>query len=246
MRGCEAHQLVAAQALGALAAADPGIDDAPVADGHILGLGADRQNLADDLVAHGEGQLDAAVGDVDALAAAEVEEALPDVEVAVAHAAGRDPHQHLGPLRDRVRIVPPLERPAPRDDLVASHPRPPLPMRPAAQGSPCVAGGLGPLPRARPRGYIRRRCRSIAGPGARRMRHAPLRPGGSAPSPRAGHAGRAPLAGDAGSPGGRHARGRGGEPRRHAPRRHPRPRRPQFSTIPWFWSSRTTTRARWG
>ena len=60
-------------------------DRRSVADGHILASGP-TQKLTDDLVAHGEGQLDAAVGDVDALAAAEVEEALPDVEVAVADA----------------------------------------------------------------------------------------------------------------------------------------------------------------
>ena len=124
----EAEQLLAAPAGVADAAADPGIDDDPLADLDALAarVGAERQDLARHLVAHGEGELHAAVGHADALALAQVVVAVPDVDVGVADPAGADAHHDLAAPRLRVRVVPPLQRPAPVGDLVAVHgPSPP-------------------------------------------------------------------------------------------------------------------------
>ena len=54
------------------AAADPRIGQAPVADRNIAGVRAERHHLADRLVAHGERQGHAAVGELELLAAAEI------------------------------------------------------------------------------------------------------------------------------------------------------------------------------
>ena len=84
---------------------------------------------------------------------------------------GRDPHQHLGPLRGRVRIIPPLERPA-HATIGSFSSSTSLADAALNANHPCV-GGVGPLPRARPRGYIRRRCRPSPdrAPGECAMRH---------------------------------------------------------------------------
>src|SRR5437763_570837 len=64
--------LVAALAHLAGAAAHPRIDEAHVADLHALRVGPERDHLADILVAHGERQLDAAVGQHHLLAATDL------------------------------------------------------------------------------------------------------------------------------------------------------------------------------
>ncbi len=59
--GGEAHVVFLGAAGGAGAAADPGEDDAEIAGFDAGGVGAELEDAADDLVAHGEGEDDAAV-----------------------------------------------------------------------------------------------------------------------------------------------------------------------------------------
>ena len=95
-----AHMLVAPRAQPALAAADPGIGRVLLALGGALGVGSGGFDGPGDLVPEREGQLPAAAH-VELLAAAEVEVAVLQVEVGMAHAAMRDAQQHLGALRCR-------------------------------------------------------------------------------------------------------------------------------------------------
>jgi hypothetical protein len=60
-----------------------------------------RAHLADVLVPHGERQLDAAVGQHQLLAAADLVIAVPDVQVGMAHAGREHLQQHLRALRLR-------------------------------------------------------------------------------------------------------------------------------------------------
>ena len=107
-------------AVPALAAADPGIDHGLVADLGALGVGADGHHLAHDLVAHGARRIHGLCGRV-LVAAAHVEEAFPQMDVAVADAGGGDAHQHLGALRGGIGFLDLLQRLAEFDDLVAFH-----------------------------------------------------------------------------------------------------------------------------
>ncbi len=75
----QAHQIVAAIAGGARATADPWVGDPPVAHRGTVGVGAHRRDAANDLMPHGQGQLDAAFVQRRLVAAAEVEIAVPDV-----------------------------------------------------------------------------------------------------------------------------------------------------------------------
>ena len=59
-------------------------------------VGAEFDDTADDLVAHGEGEGHAAVDQRHFLAAADVIIALPDVQIGMADAAVGDLDQHLG------------------------------------------------------------------------------------------------------------------------------------------------------
>src|SRR6185436_15591152 len=105
----------------ALAAADPRVDQAFLADLHAFHARADLFDDAKGLVAEGERRDAAALLDVEALAAAEVEEAFPDVHVRMTDAAPRDAHQHFaagGPRRFQHDF---LQRLAVLDDLIADH-----------------------------------------------------------------------------------------------------------------------------
>ena len=93
----------------------------PVADPDALRLRLDRHHLADALVPHGERQLDAALRDGEPLAAAEVEIAVRNVQVAVTDAGGQHLHQHLGAGRRGGRLLGELQRRAALADLEASH-----------------------------------------------------------------------------------------------------------------------------
>ncbi len=81
--------LLARQAAMAGAAADPRIGKHAAAEGadRLAGLRPHGRDAPEDLVAEGDRQPDAALGEAQALAAAEVVMALPQVEVGVADAA---------------------------------------------------------------------------------------------------------------------------------------------------------------
>src|SRR5205085_10594756 len=85
----------------AFAAADPRIDQALVADLYPFCARPERFDDAERLMAEGERRHAAALFDVEALAAAEIEVAIPDVHVGMAHARARDAHEHFAALRPR-------------------------------------------------------------------------------------------------------------------------------------------------
>ena len=85
------------------------------------GLGAQLDDAADDLVAHGQRQDDAAIVQRHLLAAADVVIALPDVQVGVADAAMGDLEQDLGALRFRRRQFDFLKRLSVFDDGPCAH-----------------------------------------------------------------------------------------------------------------------------
>ena len=91
----QAQVFVATLAYAALAAAMPGEDHVALADGDPLHGVAHGDDLAGDLVAHGQRQLQATVGHGQLLAMAQVVGAMPDVQVGMAHTRGLDAHQHL-------------------------------------------------------------------------------------------------------------------------------------------------------
>jgi len=99
--GDRAHVVVLGQALVALAAAEPGEDDAAVTGFHALGVWTEFDDPADDFVAHGERQDHAAVGQRHLLAAADVVVTLPDMQVGMADAAVGDFQQY-----PRCRLAP--------------------------------------------------------------------------------------------------------------------------------------------
>src|SRR5688572_27089582 len=79
-----AEVFIASPADDALAATHPGIDQPHIADADALCVGADCDDFADILMAHGERQLDAAIEQFQLLAAADVVIAVPDVQVGMA------------------------------------------------------------------------------------------------------------------------------------------------------------------
>jgi hypothetical protein len=85
----------------AFSAANPRMDQALLSHLHALRFRSERLDDAERLVAERERRHAAALLYVEALAAAEVEVAFPDMQVRVAHARARDAHQHLAPLRFR-------------------------------------------------------------------------------------------------------------------------------------------------
>src|SRR6185295_5685819 len=118
---CQTEQLVAPLADRARAAADPRVDGVALADLDTLRIRPQRHHLAGNLVAHGEGQLHAALLDGDLVSPAEIEVAVPDVHVAVTDTGGFDAHEHL--LADGLwrRVVTGLQRLPPLDDLHGAH-----------------------------------------------------------------------------------------------------------------------------
>ncbi len=116
-----AEILLAALADRAVAAADPGMRQPAVADLDALRVGPDRHHLADVLVAERHRQLHAAVFEAHALAAAEIEIAVGQMQVAVADAGGQHLQQHLGAGGLGRRIFVALKRLAAGADLEAAH-----------------------------------------------------------------------------------------------------------------------------
>ena len=92
-----------------------------VADLRARGLGPDRHHFPDDLVAERVRQLEPKLFQLELVAAAEIEIALLQVQVAVAHPTGLHPHQDLGALRLGGGTLARLERLAPFHDLHAVH-----------------------------------------------------------------------------------------------------------------------------
>ncbi len=97
-----AKMLVAAGACAARTAADPREHDPAIADRNTARIWAERDHLADDLVAEDAGRGDAA-REFDATTVAEIEKAVREVDVAVADAACLGPQQHLPAGRGRRR-----------------------------------------------------------------------------------------------------------------------------------------------
>src|SRR5262249_50024212 len=90
-------------------------------DLHALRLGAELLDDAEGLVAGRERRNAAALPDVEALAATQVEITVPDVHVGMAHAAARDAHQHFLAFGLRCFGEDALQRLAVLGDLVADH-----------------------------------------------------------------------------------------------------------------------------
>ena len=115
-----AHMLVAPRAQPALAAADPGIGRVLLALDGALGVGSGGFHGPGNLVPERERQLPAAAH-VELLAAAEVEIAVLQMEVGMAHPAMRDAQQHLGALRCRRGGLGSLQRLGVLDQRLAMH-----------------------------------------------------------------------------------------------------------------------------
>ena len=98
---------LAAEACGALAAADPGVKRSALADLHTLCVGPEGDHFPRDLVAKRMGQRQ---GKGQLLLASKANEALMDMNVGVADTAAFHPHQHLGARRRRRRALDPLQR----------------------------------------------------------------------------------------------------------------------------------------
>ena len=116
-----AKLLVAALADRAFAAAEPWMNEPAVARLDALGVWADGDDFADVFVSHGQRQLDAAVGELEQLAAAEIVVALPDMQIAVADAGGDDLEQDLGPRGLRRRPLHQPQRCPAFTDIIAFH-----------------------------------------------------------------------------------------------------------------------------
>ena len=114
------EMLVPRIAARAGAATEPRVDDPSIADGDAARIGTDRNHLAGDLVSQGMRQI-ASLRQVETLAAPQVERPFPQMDVAVADAAGADPQEHLLAPRLGQRGLPPLQRAAVRGHLVAQH-----------------------------------------------------------------------------------------------------------------------------
>jgi hypothetical protein len=117
----QTEQLVTPLADRARAAADPRVDGVALADLDTLRSRPRRHHLAGNLVAHGEGQLHAALLQGHLVAPAEIEVAVPDVHVAVTDPGGFDAHEDLLAGGLRRRVLTQLQRLAPLDDLHGAH-----------------------------------------------------------------------------------------------------------------------------
>src|SRR5262249_33522527 len=89
----------------ALPASQPRIDDAGNPRPHRLSVGADLYHLSTNLVAHRQGERDAAILEGHLVARAQIVDALPDVDVAVAHAGTGHSDEDLGAFRLGSRAV---------------------------------------------------------------------------------------------------------------------------------------------
>ena len=106
----EAQIVVAGTATPALAAAEPGIDNAPVADLDAVRVGPEFDDLPENLVADRARQGHAAFGKLHALAAAKLVIAFPEVQVGMTNAAMRHREQDFGAHGFRRRLLNPDKR----------------------------------------------------------------------------------------------------------------------------------------
>ena len=116
-----AKLLVAALAYRTSATTDPGIDQPLVTNLDAARLGADRDHLADILVAHGERQLHAAILQTEYLSAAEIVKTFPDMQVAMTDAGRQHLEQHLAAGRFGVDPLGELHWLAATADLETAH-----------------------------------------------------------------------------------------------------------------------------
>src|SRR5262249_28663306 len=116
-----AEILLAAPARPATAAAYPRIRQHARADAHALGVWSGRHHLADILMAERDRQLHAAVGETKALAAAETEPAIGEMQVAVADARREHFEHHLAASRVWGRLLLGLQRLAADAELKHAH-----------------------------------------------------------------------------------------------------------------------------
>src|SRR6185437_8451475 len=105
----------------ALAATNPRMREHTRADLDALGIGPHGNDFADVFMAKRDRQFHAAILQAHALAAAEVEPAIVEMQVAVANAGGDDFQQHLGACRLWRRLLPELQRLAAGTNLIHTH-----------------------------------------------------------------------------------------------------------------------------
>ena len=127
----------------AAAAADPGIHHVPGSGVDDAGVRTARHDDAADLVSQRQRQ-GPPLRQVQPPPAAQVEEAVLQVQVAVADAAGLGPDEHLGPDRLRRQRLDPFQGRAEPGELMADHGRPP-----GFRGRPAAAAAQGPPRRRR-------------------------------------------------------------------------------------------------
>ena len=118
---CAAKLLVAALADVTFPAADPRVNEPAVANLDAFGIGPDGDDLADILMTHGQRQFNAAIAELQLLAAAQVVIAVPNMQIAVADARGNHFEQDFGPGGLRRRPFHQLEWRAALTNVVALH-----------------------------------------------------------------------------------------------------------------------------
>src|SRR5579863_6639164 len=91
-----AELLIATPAYRAFPTAEPRMHQPPVADLDAFGIRTDRNDFADILVAHGQGQFHPPVSELQPLPAADIVKAFPDMQIAVADTGRHDFEQDLG------------------------------------------------------------------------------------------------------------------------------------------------------
>jgi len=117
----EAEQLLTSPTHRAFAATDPRVGDHLIADVDPRGLRTECGHFARDLVPHRERQMHAARFERDLLPPAQIEEAVPDMDVAMANPCRLDAQQHLLAFGLGIWIFPHFQRFAPFDDLHRTH-----------------------------------------------------------------------------------------------------------------------------
>ena len=126
------------------ATADPRIDHTSLADLDTAGVGTARHHRAANLMTQRQRQL-AAPGQIEPLAVAHVEEAVPQVQIAVTDTTGLDLDEHLRPDRIRAGSLGPFERLAVARELITDH-RPLTCLQPVAQVPLLSAGAASAVP----------------------------------------------------------------------------------------------------
>src|SRR6185503_16464274 len=112
---------VAALTWAAGAAADPRMRQPAVADLDSLSVRAECDDLADIFVTECNRKLHAAIGKAHPLAAAQIEPAIGEVQIAVADARGQDLQQNLCAFRLRRGLLIELQRLTANADLEHAH-----------------------------------------------------------------------------------------------------------------------------